>query len=222
MTNRSGNKQIITKAVLGILFIAAGILLSTATGTKPLEVKPAQAASQYRAEWKATKLLSIYTGNLRVKYANTSSRKWLAIGPAEWKVEYYNGATKVAEETWTTGNPNCYSATNPCAPGGANAGSYLWGIASESRMDLYRAMTIEKKNVDDPLLYDTSSVNRRFQGPGAVGETNQGDNIEGFYTAGAYGWFAGNVSNCEGCRQRTAAVGTMIPLKWTVQGQLLD
>lgn len=213
----------LVRVVAGGLFAVVGILLLIFSPNGIPGSKAQTPTGSYSTDWKATKFLSIYTGGLRVNYSNTSSRKWMAIGPAEWKVDYYDGTgpgrTLLARETWTTKTPDCYRTDN-CRPNGSNAGAFIYGIVSENDMGSYKNMTIEKKDWNDPLLWDVTSVNPRFQGPSAVGETNQSDNIEGFYVPGAYGWFAGTVTECNGCRSYTTAAGVMIPAQWTVTGEL--
>jgi|GEM_PF-6605407 len=218
----------VLKLLLGVtLAVAGGFFLAGSSGQKSAL---AQVVGTYSADWQASKLFAIQTQNLPVEFNNTSPRDLFAYGVAEWKVDFYEGTgqgrTLMARETWTTPTPNCYqygipefpAPESPCAPGQSNAGAYLYGIVSEYKMRPYRRMTIEKVNVDDSRLYLSQGTNPRFAGPGAVAETNQDDNIDGFYSTGAYSWWAGKFG--EAGRDAEMAGGIMLPLKWTVTGEL--
>lgn len=212
------------KVALGIALGVVGIIMfMQADGSQTANRVQAQTGTNYEADWQAEQVLAIRTDNLPIEYSNTSSRKWMAIGPSAWSVKFYTGSggsrSLAATETWTAPDFHCYEAANPCKNGGANAGTYLFGIASEHKMASYKAMTVASMPWNDDRIWNTTSVNPRFQGPGAVGQTNQSDNIEGFYSPGAYGWFAGKVTE-NTARDNIMAVGMMIPLQWKVVGTL--
>lgn len=199
--------------------VASKSLVATTNAAITGTTTSGSTSGTYTANWTATNVLAINTNNLPIAYNDTSSRTWMAIGVSGWHVDYLSGSTKIASEDWSAPDPVCYKSMSTCVPGGANAGSYLYGIVSEYNMTQYLNMTIQSISPTDSRLYDTSSVNPRFQGPGAVGQTNSSSNIEGFYTSGAYGWAAGAVTG-NASRDYRTAVGVMIPLKWTVSGTL--
>ncbi len=220
-----------SKLVAGLIFGLAGVFLLSGTNTSKSIVSAQTASTTYTVNWKATQVFAINTvaPYLPVEFSNTSSRDWFAIGPSRWSVEYFdtsNGNTLMARETWVAPTPNCYyygtpehsDISSPCAPGNSNAGAFLYGIVSEYKMRDYKNMSILSMNVDDPRLYNTDSVNPRFQGPGSVGETNQSDNIDGYTALGAYGWLAGKIGTAG--RDTQVAAGIMMPLKWTVSGEI--
>lgn len=237
----------IGKVVFGGLLIGAGSFLAFHASTngsstaKGYAVSIAHAqqgsgnSSAYTATWQANKLLAINTANLPIKFADNSSRQWLAIGPAEWQVTYKDGnGVTLATETWdipqfiTNQGQSCYvggAATGACQPAGANAGTYLWGIANTSATGAtntaYKNMSFGIFNTSDSShFYDNSSTNGRFQGQGATAQTNNNNNVEGFYSPGAYGWFAGALGADASGNDYTEAAGIMMPLQWNVTGTL--
>ncbi|HSX42392.1 MAG TPA: hypothetical protein VLE93_03540 [Candidatus Saccharimonadales bacterium] len=240
-----GQTLTIAKVAIGGLLIGAGLFLAFHTNnlstSKGYAVSIAHAQqgsgnqSTYCANWQATKLLAINTTNLVVGTSNTSTRKLFAIGPAEWQVTYKDGVldpnTKIcggvtlATETWDapTVPTNCYQNDGTAC---FATNSYLFGLVAPAGTPgintNYSTMGFSIVDSTNSGLSYKVGDNHRFVGPGAVGDTNQQDNIGGFYSSGAYGWIAGNFDGDahNGGNDFTEAAGLMMPLKWNVSGTL--
>jgi hypothetical protein len=245
MMRNGQNWLMVGKVVFGGLLIGAGSFLAFHAGTNgsstangyAVSIAHAQQgagnSSAYCAKWTADKLITIDTSGLKIGgTATTSTKRLFAIGPQHWTVSYYTyagsgacgGGDLLATENWdATTPPACYTGT-ACSPSGANSHQYLFGLVAPNQTGGintdYANMTFGVKDWNDNGLFSTT--NPRFVGPGAVGNTNLGTNIEGYYASGAYGWIAGAFDGDSGTggRDYTEAAGIMMPLQWNVTGTL--
>jgi len=191
----------IAKLIVGGLLIGAGVFLSLQSNktllSKGTSVPTAHAdiTTTYCASWQATKLLTVNTTNL--PGGGNNLRKVFAIGPAEWTVNYTDGAydpsrgclgSSVASETWDipTNNgdtPNCYTAANypiPVGVGNPCQGKYLFALVGGGGTQ-YQNMKYSTLNYNDnilsndrylvnnsPICQTLAAYNDSFVGPGAL------------------------------------------------------
>lgn len=228
------NRMLKLNLLLATLFIIFGISQpNTASAQMP-------GIPDYKTSWQATNYMTV-----DFPAFTDWSRTLLALGPASWTVTYktkQSGCTsensptcysQVAHENWSIIDPSvddCYANVNlNCNGSNMNRAKWLWatgGCLFQDGSSLFSACgttginawdpTFDIRPIEEAELYRSNNTSGRGDGPGVVWEPNN-NGTTAIWAQGPYGYAQGGIDQTTN-RAGINVVGTMIPLRWQVEG----
>lgn len=194
----------------------------------------------YKISWQTTYFLTATFDDL------LWTRNILALGPSVWSVvlrerkpncfnEIDSCYVRTRTENWTIPTqPNCFRSAADCNGSDSDHAKWLWatggcspagvgtegnsGICSQTGINTFSPI-FENKPISDQSLYINNPNETRGDGPGMIWAPNPRHNgDQAIWTQGPYGYAWGALSATNLSRAGVYSIGTLIPLRWSVEG----